>query len=177
MKPVVYTRYPVTSVLVYNGVTILHFLLGATGLFLGYSSWIGVVLGSAYLVFSFAEMYVLMPLKVCPNCPYYRLDNSLCVSGLSVVSRRIAREGSVKDFPKRAGGLLCPNNLYLAGFILPIVALVPALIINFSYVVLAILLVLVALLAFRFFVIFQRIACVHCRAKNVCPNAKAMGLS
>ena len=39
------------------------------------------------------------------------------------------------------------------------------------------LLILIALLAFRFFVVFTRAACVHFRAKNVCPNARSMGLS
>jgi hypothetical protein len=156
---------------------LLHFLLGGTSLILGYNSWLGYLLGSIYLVFSFAEMYVLMPLKVCPNCPYYELDNSLCVSGLNVVSKRFAKEGNLKDFQKRAKGMFCPNNLYLASFITPIIALIPAAILNFSYALLAILLGLVGLLAFRFFVLFPKVACGHCRAKNICPNAKAMGLS
>jgi len=170
-----YTRYPFTSVLIYNGVTILHFLLGGTGLVFGYGSWLGYLLGSIYLAFSFIEMYLLMPFKVCPNCPYYKLDNSFCVSGLNIVSRRLAKEGNIKDFQKRAQGVLCHNNLYLAGFIIPIVALIPALIINFSLILLGILLAMVGLLVFRFFVIFPKIACGYCRAKNVCPNAKAMG--
>ena len=57
-----------------------------------------------------------------------------------------------------------------------IIAMIPALIISFSFLVLVILLVVVALLVFRFFVIFPKIACVHCRAKNVCPQAQSMGL-
>jgi hypothetical protein len=172
-----YTKYPITSVIIYNSVTVLHFVLGGTGLVLGYPSWIGILIASIYLLFAFAEMYVLMPLKVCPNCPYYKLDNSLCVSGLNVVAKRFAKEGNIKEFSNRAGGFFCANNLYLAGFILPIIALIPALVINFSYIVLAILLIMVGLLAFRFFVLFPKVACGHCRAKNICPNAKAMGLN
>jgi hypothetical protein len=34
----------------------------------------------------------------------------------------------------------------------------------------------VGLLLYRFFVIFPKIACVHCSVKNICPNAEAMGL-
>ncbi len=171
-----YTRYPLSSIITYNGVTVLHFLLGGIGLILGYSSWLGNLLGSIYLIFAFTEMYVLMPAKVCPNCPYHKLDNSLCISGLNVVSRRFAKEGNIKDFSKRAKGILCPNNLYIAGFIIPIIVLIPALILNFSYIVLGILLVMVGLLAFRFFILFPKVACGHCRAKNICPNAQAMGL-
>lgn len=172
-----YTRYPLSSVVTYNGVTVLHFLLGGTGLILGYASWTGYLLGSIYLIFAFTEMYILMPLKVCPNCPYYKLDNSLCISGLNVTSKRFAKEGNVKDFSNRTKGAFCPNNLYLASFIIPIVALIPAVIISFSYVLLGILLAMVGLLVFRFFVLFPKVACGHCRAKNICPNAKAMGLS
>jgi amino acid transporter len=172
----VYTRYPLSSILTYNGTTAVHYLLGGAGIVLGYSSWIGYLIGLLYMVFAFAEMYLHMPLKVCPNCVYYKLDNSRCISGLNIVSRKIAREGNVKDFPDRAKGLLCPNNLYIASLVIPIIAMIPALALDFSYLVLAIMLIVVALLVFRFFVIFPKIACVHCRAKNVCPQAQSMGL-
>ena len=174
-KPELYTKYPISSVLVYNGATIAHYVLGGVGIILGYGSWVGFLLGSLYLAFSFIEMYVHMPLKVCPNCVYFNLPNSLCISGLNLVSRRVAREGSVKAFSNRAKGLFCPNNLYIVSLIVPILAIIPALILNFTLSVLVILLIIVALLLFRFFVIFPRVACVHCRAQNVCPQAQSMG--
>jgi len=176
-KVQVYTRYPTSSILIYNGTTVVHFLLGGIGIILGYNSLIGYILGSLYLALSFAEMYVHMPLKVCPNCVYYKLDNSICISGLNVVSRKIAKEGNVNDFPSRAKGLFCSNNLYIASLVIPIIAIIPALILNFSFLVLTTLLIVVGLLLFRFFVIFTKIACIHCRAKNVCPQARSMGLS
>jgi hypothetical protein len=37
-------------------------------------------------------------------------------------------------------------------------------------------LALVALLLFRFFVIFPKIACLHCAAKYQCPQAGKMGV-
>jgi hypothetical protein len=160
----------------YNGVTLAHFLLGGIGIFLGYHSWIGYLIGSVYLAFAFGEMYVLMPLKVCPNCVYYKLDNSLCTSGLNIISRKIAKEGNIKHFPNRARGFLCSNNLYIASLVIPVIALIPALILDFSVPVLVILLVIIALLLFRFFVIFPKMACVHCRAKHVCPQAQSMGV-
>ena len=169
-----YTRYPLLNIITYNGTTVLHFLLGGIGIILGYNSLIGYILGSLYLAFSFAEMYVHMPLKVCPNCVYYKLDNSVCISGLNLVSKKISKEGNVKDFPNRAKGLFCSNNLYIASLVIPIITMIPALILNFSFVVLSILLVVVGLLVFRFFLIFPRIACVHCRAKNICPQAQSM---
>jgi hypothetical protein len=142
---------------------------------LGYSSWIGYLVGALYLAFSFTEMYLHMPLKVCRNCVYYKLDNSLCISGLNLVSRKVAKEGTVLAFSDRAKGSLCPNNLYIASLVAPIIVIIPALVLDFHYPVLVILLILVGLLLFRFFVIFPKTACIHCRAQNICPQARSMG--
>ena len=177
-KAKLYTRYPLSSLLIYNGATILHFLLGGIGIILGYnfSSWAGYTFGTLYLAFSFVEMVVMMPLTVCPNCVYYRMQNSLCISGLNVISKKIAKEGDLKDFPNRAEGLFCNNNLYMAALVVPIIAMIPALILNFSFFLLVIFLGVVGLLLFRFFVIFPKIGCVHCSAKYKCPQAEAMGV-
>ena len=172
----VYTRYPLLNIAIYNGVTIAHYILGGIGIYLGYNHWAGYVIGSLYLVFSFSEMYIHMPLKVCPNCVYHKLNNSLCISGLNVISKKVTREGNLENFSNRARGLLCPNNLYIASLIIPIIAMIPALIMNYSVIVLVILLIVIGLLLFRFFVIFPKIACVHCRGKKVCPQAKSMKL-
>ena len=121
-------------------------------------------------------MYIIMPLTVCPNCVYYKIENALCISGLNVVSKKIAKEGNPKDFSRRAEGLLCFNNMYIAALIIPIISAVPALIVNYSISLLGIFLTLIALLIFRFFVIFPKIACLHCRAKYKCPQAGQMGV-
>lgn len=143
----------------------------------GYNfSSLSMIFAFLYLAFSFLEMYMIMPLKVCPCCVYFRLERSLCISGLNVVAKMIAREGKPEDFSNRAKGLLCANNLYLAALVIPIMAVIPALFINFSFLLLVIFIVLVGLLLFRFFVIFPKIACLHCRAKFKCPQAEAMGV-
>ena len=176
-KAVLYSRYPFSSIFIYNVVTVLHYLLGGIGIILGYNfSWIAYLLGLLYLAFAFAQMYVLMPLVVCPNCVYFRLNNSLCISGLNVISKKISKKGDIKDFPKRGEGLFCHNNLYMAAKVVPIIVMIPALFLNFSFLLLAIFLTVVGLLLLRIFVVFPKIACVHCRAMNICPNAKSMGL-
>jgi hypothetical protein len=177
-KAKLYTRYPLSSLLIYNGSTVLHFLLGGIGIILGYSfsSWAGYAFGALYLAFSFVEMYVMMPLTVCHNCVYYRMQDSLCISGLNVISKKVAKEGDPENFPKRGQGLFCNNNLYMAALLIPIIAMIPALILNFSFPLLAIFLAVVGFLLFRFFVIFTKIACVHCYAKYKCPQAEAMGV-
>jgi len=100
----------------------------------------------------------------------------LCISGLNVVSRKIAREQNDDEFPNRSKGLLCPNNLYLFSLVAPIVALIPAIVLHFSLLVLCVFLVLVGLLIFRIFIIFSKIGCLHCYAKFVCPQAEQMGV-
>ena len=172
-KTEVYTKYPISSVLIYNGTTILHYLLGGIGIILGYNiTWIGIL----YFVFAFVQMYVLMPLMVCPNCVYYKMKNSLCISGQNIVSNKIAKQGDIKNFPERANYPFCHNTLYMAALFIPILAMIPALIINFSFLLLIILLIVVGLLVYRFFVVFPKVACVHCAAKQKCPNAQSMGL-
>jgi hypothetical protein len=176
-KARVYTRYPSSTILLYQGVTILHFTLGGVGIILGYSSsWVGWALGLLYLVFAFVQMYIIMPLTVCPHCIYTRMEGARCTSGMNIVAKRIGRQGRPEDFPTRAQGLLCHNNLYLAALALPIVLMIPALILNFSTVLLALWLAVVGLLLLRFFVMLPRLVCVHCQAKTECPNARAMGL-
>ena len=177
-KAKLYSRYPLSSVVIYNGSTVLHFLLGGIGIALGYSfsPWAGYTFGISYLIFSFVEMYMVMPLTVCPNCVYFQAKGSLCISGLNILSKKIAKEGNLKDFSRRAQGLFCPNNLYMASLLIPIVAMIPALILNFSVILFIVFLAAVGLLLFRFFIIFPRIACLHCRAKYECPQAGAMGV-
>ncbi len=174
-RQVLYTRYPISSVLIYNGATATHYLVGGIAMVIGYRAWPGYAAAAAYLAFSFIEMHIHMPMRVCRNCVYYRLGGSRCIAGLNLLSRKLSGEGSVKEFHTRAKGPLSPNNLYIASIVVPIVAVVPALVLRFSLPVLILLIVLVGLLLFRFFVIFPKIACVHCRAQNMCPQAKSMG--
>ena len=177
-KAKLHTKYPLSSILIYNGSTVAQYLLGCIGIIIGYnfSSWAGYLFGTLYLVFSFVEMYIIMPLTVCHNCVYYKIEGALCISGLNVVSKKIAKEGNLEDFVKRAEGLFCFNNMYIAALIIPIIAIIPALILNFSIPLLVIFLSLIALLVFRFLVIFTKIACLHCKAKYKCPQAGQMGV-
>jgi len=64
----------------------------------------------------------------------------------------------------------------MTALIVPIIAVIPALILNFSFLLLVILLIILGLLILRFLVIFPKIACLHCYAKYKCPQAEAMGV-
>jgi hypothetical protein len=136
----------------------------------------GYLIGIIYLAFAFTQMYLIMPLTVCPNCVYYRMKDSVCTSGLNLVSKRIAKEGNIKDFENRAKGPMSHNKMYMGSLITPIFILIPALFLNYSFLLLIIEIVVIILLLFRFFIVFKKTACPHCSAKHRCPNAKAMGI-
>lgn len=177
-KAKLYTQYPGSSILIYNGATVFHFALGGLGILLGlsFSPWASQALAIIYLVFAFGEMYLLMPLVVCPNCVYVRRADGRCISGMNIVSRRIARIGDVNQLAKRAEGILCPNNLYLVSLIAPILIALITLVVNFSWGLLLVAVTLIGLMLFRFFVIFPKLACLHCAAKFHCPQAAMMGV-
>ena len=176
-KATLYIKYPLSSVLLYNIVTILHFSLGGIGIITGYqSTTIAYGLGVLYLVFAFGQMYGIMPLRVCPNCIYVKLEQARCTSGLNLLSRRLTKMGDPAIFSRRSQGVLCHNNLYMAALIIPVVALLPALIANFSAQLVIVWLAVTGLLLFRFFVIFGKVACLHCKAKQECPNAEFSGV-
>ena len=176
-KAKLYRKYSFFRVFIYEFSTILHYLIGGLGLIIGYTFlWWGYLIGLFYIIFAFLQMYVLMPLTVCPNCVYYRMEDSRCVSGLNKISRKLAKEGNPEDFPKRAEGVFCYNNIYMATLFFPIVASVPALIFNFSLLLSIMFLIVLGLLVFRFFVIFPKIACLHCNAKFTCPIGEKIGV-
>ncbi|MHA2185948.1 MAG: hypothetical protein ACXAAI_13215 [Promethearchaeota archaeon] len=176
-KARVYQKFPIIRVVIYEGSTILHYLIGGAGLILGYTFLtLGFLIGVIYVIFAFLQMYILMPLTVCPNCVYYRMKDSRCVSGLNLISRKIAKEGKPEDFPKRSEGILCYNNIYMATLFFPIIVSFPALILNFSFILLYFVITVIGLLLFRFFIIFPKIACLHCNAKFTCPIGEQIGV-
>lgn len=173
-----FIQYPVSSVFIYNGTTTLHYILGSLGIVAGYQASVPALVSSIiYLLFALFQMYLLMPLTVCPNCVYYRIEDALCVSGMNLFSRKLAKQGDLNRFADRSKGIFCHNNLYMAALLIPILAMLPALFINFTYLLLFLFLSVLALLLFRIFIIFPKIACVHCAAKKGCPNAINMGIS
>jgi hypothetical protein len=177
-KAELYNRYPISSVFIYNASTVLHFIVGGlilcdTNKFIGP---LGISIGLLYILFAHFEMYIMMPLSVCKNCAYFRLDGGLCISGLNIVAKKITRLGNPSDFPKRAMGFFCPNNIYIFNLVLPILCGIPILIFNFSYFLLSLEIFLFTLLATRFVFIIPTLACLHCLSKFVCPQAGQMGV-
>jgi len=178
MENKVYHRYPKGSVFMYNFVTVLHYALGFAGILFAFNfSLVGEIISIFYVSFAFLQMYILMPILVCPNCVYTKKPNMLCISGLNILARKVFPDGDINNFGNRGKGILCHNNLYLSAKVLPLLIILPFLLINFSITLLILFLLIMGLMLFRVFYIFQKIACNHCLAKNICPNAKSMGLN
>ena len=171
------TVYPLPRVILYNAVTILQIALAGLGLYMAFAaSWIGPVSAIVYLVFATGTLYVLQPLRVCPHCPYYRTEGARCISGLNLLARRITHQGKPQYFKRRAKGPLCHNNLHLTALFAPFPLLLLGLALDFSVALLAVTAVLAALVVFRIAVLYRRLACPGCEAKQRCPNAARLGI-
>lgn len=177
-KAELYNRYPLLNIIIYNGTTLLHFIIGGMILFYTKHFWgnLGITFGLLYIFLSLFDMYVMMPLQVCKNCVYFSLENGLCISGMNILAKKIAKKGSTSDFSNRAKGPFCPNHLYIASLIFPIVCGIPILIFNFSILLLTLVIFLFLLLSIRFVFIIPKLACVHCLSKFICPQAGQMGV-
>jgi|WetSurMetagenome_2_1015567.scaffolds.fasta_scaffold235203_2 hypothetical protein len=177
-KAILYNRYPLLNIIIYNGTTLLHFIIGGVILFYTNHFWgkLGISIGLLYILLSLFEMYVMMPLQVCKNCIYFKLENGLCISGMNILAKKIATKGSTSDFPNRAKGPFCANNLYILTLIFPILCGIPILILNYSILLLILVISLFVLLGIRFVIIIPKLACVHCLSKFICPQAGQMGV-
>jgi hypothetical protein len=175
----VYRSYPLRSVVLYNGVTLLHFAIAAGGLLVAYDRWplLAEVLAIVYLVVALGQMYVMMPLVVCVACVYATMSGARCVSGLNLIAARRTHAAPAEFAARRTKGALSHNKLYMGSLIAPVPLLAVGLIVEFSPLARALLLAVAALLAYRILVVFRRTACPHCAAKGRCPNAKSMGIA
>ncbi|MFW3145914.1 MAG: hypothetical protein ACMUIE_03790 [Thermoplasmatota archaeon] len=172
-----YKSYPLSSIILYDGITIVHYILGGLGITIAYSFFeYSYIIGLVYFTFAMIQMYVLMPITVCPSCVYHRMKEGICISGLNKISRGSVMERPLEEFEKRSKGILSPNNLYMAALIIPVPAIIPGLIIDFQFLPFLLLTAVVLLMLFRILVIFPKIACIHCMARYRCPNARQMGL-
>jgi hypothetical protein len=170
-----FTSYPRSHVLIYNASLILHFFLAAYAIVVGYDFfWFKYLFGLFYLLFAFIHAYVILPLAICPHCPYFTLENACCVSGLNIVSVMITTKGSGKNFKTRAQSFSSYDSVFWLSILLPLPLVLPAFIINFSIKLLIACMLLLASIAFRLFYLIPNISCAHCKAKTKCSHYRKM---
>jgi hypothetical protein len=173
---VTFKHYPLSHTWVYYIITIIHFLLGGMGIIYGYGfSWAGKLVGYSYLTFTFIQMFIIMPVVVCPGCEYYKRKQTRCISGLNIFAKRAWNRPSKKDLSVRDEGFFCHNHFIAVSLLLPVIFIIHALILNFSLFLLLCLLIIVSLLLFRILIILPKMACQNCISKAECPNSGTIG--
>ena len=169
--PQAFRRYPLWRVLGLNALTLVHYVVGCAAILVAYQSYpvLAWPLGLAYLVFAVVQLYMLMPLVVCPGCVYRTVRDGRCPSGLNLVSARLCPPSpNAIEFRERSHGALCQSSLCLWSWILPVPLAVPALAVSFSWPALA-LTAIVSVLALMRLTLVERLAvCSHCLARRWC---------
>ena len=164
---VLFTCYPLSHVLIHNGSLILHFFLAAYAIIVAYDFlWFRYLFGLFYLLFAFIHAYIILPLLVCPHCPYFTLENARCMSGLHIISAMITTKGTGKQFKTRTKGLLSYDSIFWLSMLLPLPLVLPAFLINLSIQLVIACVLLSGSIAFRVANISPKLSCIHCRAKT-----------
>ena len=173
-----FRHYPLWRVLLTNGLTVAHYALGACAIVLAYPSHpvLGWPIGLAYFVYATVQLYVLMPVVVCPGCVYTSIKGGRCPSGLNLISARLSRAAApTAGFEARTQGALCQSSLCLWSLVAPLPIALPGLALFFSWTGLAWLAVAV-LTALRLGGFYRLVVCSHCLARRWCPVVKAARL-
>jgi hypothetical protein len=170
-----FRRYPLWRVLSVNGLTIAHYGAGCAAIVLAYRDYpiVGWPVALAYFVFAVVQLYVLMPLVVCPGCVYRTIQDGRCASGLNLISARLCPPSvPTVEFAERSHGALCQSSLCFWSWVFPVPVAVPGLALSFSWIGLALTLTVAALIVVRLAVVFRLIVCSHCLARRWCPVAR-----
>ena len=143
---------------------------------LAYRSYplVGWPVGLAYLVFAMVQLYVLMPLVVCPGCVYRTFSDGRCPSGLNLISARLCPpSASAFEFRERSHGALCQSSLCLWSWILPVPLALPGLASRSRGRPATLAAVVAALAVIRLTFVTRLAVCPHCLARRWCPVGRA----
>ena len=158
--------YPARIVVLSASVAILLYAVGAT--IVGY---LWVWLAAAYLLFcAWVELNVLR--KSCVHCYYY---GKICGLGKGKLCSWLFRRGDPRRFVEREASWreLIPDMLVL---VIPLVAGIVALILDFSWLLLGLLVLLLLLALGGNALVRGSFACKYCRQRELgCPAEKLFG--
>jgi hypothetical protein len=156
----VYDRYPLQAVFLTNLFNLFVYALGI--IIIHHLGWLYAGLYIAYILI--LEIRLLK--YHCPDCFYY---GKVCAFGKGAVSRWFFKKGNPQKFTCREFSYkdLIPDMLV---FIIPAITAIVLLILDFTWILLGSLLLLVALNTFGNAYIRGQIACKNCRQKELgCP--------
>ncbi|MGB2582060.1 MAG: hypothetical protein WBD03_06290, partial [Thermoplasmata archaeon] len=156
-----YERYPTRTVLLSNAQTISTWAIGA------YLVWaaLGMVFALLFVIYCVViELNLLR--RSCVNCYYY---GKICFSGRGRCSSALFRKGDPDVFVGRdiTWVDMLPDILVS---VIPITCGIGVMIVDFSWLVLALLLALVGLTTMGNALVRGRLACKYCRQRTLgCP--------
>ena len=163
MKTKTYKDYPIGIPIFAIILSYITYLVGAY-IIAGF----GLIFAFLYLFYCFAiEMYVI--LRSCKNCFYY---GKICGLGKGWVAPWFCEKGSPEKFADRKISFfeLIPDFLVI---IIPLISGVILLILNFSYVTLALLIILAILFFAGTALIRSNLVCKYCKQREIgCPAEK-----
>ena len=170
-----FRRFALWRVLSLDGLAVLHYTAGCLAILAAYRGHpvLAWPLGLTYLVFATVQLFVLMPLVVCPGCVYRTIRDGRCPSGLNLISARLCPPSpNALEFRERSHGALCQSKLTWWSWIAPLPLALPGLALSFSWTAAAPTALVVALIAIRRLA-SRRAVCPHCLAHRWCPASRA----
>ena len=161
-EPKAYESYPWSSVLVYNMILLVNYIIGIYLL-----ARVGLVWGALFLIY-----VVILEFKVyregCVNCYYY---GKRCFSGRGILAKRFFRKGDPKVFTEKKITIKDMVPLLLV-LIFPTIGAAWLLWQGFEWLILG----LVAVPWVIWFIgnplIYGKLACPHCRQGRICCPAQ-----
>ena len=159
-EPEAYEHYPMSTVVIFNLVTVINYLIGIYLL-----ARVGLVWGVLFFLYVIAMEFMVYR-EGCVNCYYY---GKRCMSGRGVIAKKLFRKGNPKVFEEKK---VTWKNL------LPQVMLTVFPLIGGGYLLWQgfewLILVLMTIPILMWFVgnplIYGKLACLHCRqGRKCCP--------
>jgi hypothetical protein len=158
-----YEKYPLWIPLLTALISFIGYIIGALIL-----SGFGIIYSILYLIYCFgAELVVII--RSCKDCWYY---GKVCGIGKGIVAPLFVKKGDTKKFAERDISLvhLIPDFLVV---IFPLVGGIVLLILDFSFLLLGLIILLVLLFFGGTAFIRSKLVCKHCKQKEIgCPAEK-----
>ncbi len=155
-----YEKYPVSTVIISNIISLAIYGIGAYIMF-----WVGVISFTVYIVLIVALELMLYG-RSCKDCYYF---GKRCAFGKGKIACLLIKKGNPENFSKRqvSWQSIIPDLLVT---LIPVITVIVLLIVDFSWILLALLIVMLALVSVGNGYVRGTLACRYCKQRELgCP--------
>lgn len=156
-------KYPKSSIIEENIFLIIYFTVGALGMWPIKFSGIPI-LSVLYLIFITFMLVFVLRKHLCTTCYYY---DKWCHCGWGKLSNCL--------FKKDSGNFKLGGNLagitWMSATIMPILGIITSLILDFSIIVLGVLIIFIILSGINFLI--HKKSCQNCKMRYICKGSMA----